>query len=70
MSQYTDVKRICDDLESSGKAVSLDYLLSKVSDAQATVVSHYKKWRTEQVQQRQQDAANSASVFQHEAETS
>ncbi|GHG59284.1 hypothetical protein GCM10010919_01680 [Alishewanella longhuensis] len=55
MSQYTDVKRICDDLESSGKAVSLDYLLSKVSDAQTSVVSHYKKWRNEQVQPRQQD---------------
>lgn len=52
MSQYTDVKRICEDLENSGKAVSLEYLLSKVSDAQTSVVSHYKKWRNEQVQQR------------------
>lgn len=50
MSQYTEVKRICDDLERSGKAVSLDYVLSKVSDAQASVVSHYKKWRNEQLQ--------------------
>ena len=73
MSQYTDVKRICDDLESSGKAVSLDYLLSKVSDAQASVVSHYKKWRTEQGQQRQQDSLSGFSedfiaAFQREAQ--
>lgn len=73
MSQYTDVKRICDDLESSGKAVSLDYLLSKVSDAQASVVSHYKKWRTEQGQQRQQDNLSGFSedfiaAFQREAQ--
>lgn len=55
MSQYTEVKRICDDLERSGKAVSLDYVLSRASDAQASVVSHYKKWRNEQLLAQSQD---------------
>lgn len=46
--QYSEVKKICDELHKTGKPVSLDYLISKVPGAQASLVVHYQKWRNEQ----------------------
>lgn len=46
--QYSEVKKICDDLHKTGKPVSLDYLISQVPGAQASLVVHYQKWRNEQ----------------------
>ena len=48
MTQYSEVKKICDELQKTGKPVSLDYLISKVPGAQASLVVHYQKWRNEQ----------------------
>ena len=75
MTQYSDVKKICDELQKTGKPVSLDYLISKVPGAQASLVVHYQKWRNEQANRAPVHTSAESlfspefvAAFQHEAE--
>ena len=73
--QYSEVKKICDELHKTGKPVSLDYLISKVPGAQASLVVHYQKWRNEQANRAPAPSATESlfsedfvAAFQRESE--
>ena len=47
MTQYTEIKALCDELHAAGQPINLEVLIQRVNGDKATVLEHYRQWRSE-----------------------
>lgn len=47
MTQYSEIKSVCDELHQAGTPITLETLLTRVNGDKATVLAHYRQWRSE-----------------------
>ncbi|QFU04636.1 chromosome segregation protein [Pseudoalteromonas sp. THAF3] len=62
MTQYSEIKAVCDELHQAGTPITLATLLERVDGDRATVLEHYRQWRSEDRSARPQDSQQPTKV--------